>query len=300
MVFYSFKGGVGRSTLLASFAIQRSRAGERVCVLDFDLDSPGIGSVLSADAEGRTARWGIVDFLLERSQEGLPLEDYHHRCDRVAGSGEIVVFPAGHLDEDYAEKLARVDFDEEPNAAAGGLADLLGRIRDRISPQWVLVDARTGISEPAGELLSGFAHLNVLLGTTHQQSWEGLGPVLDRLGKHRVLANKTQANVLLVQAMVPAEPAGALARTAFLARAEKEFTDRYYAEVSPDGADDDRLWDMKDLESQDAPHVPVPVDYNQRLAAFGDITEVVDDLAAGAYQRFAERVVTHFTTEAGS
>lgn len=296
IVFYSFKGGLGRSTLLASLAIQRSRAGERVCVLDFDLDSPGVGTLLSADSEGRTARWGIVDFLLERSQPELPLQDYHHRCDRVAGAGEIVVFPAGHLDEGYADKLARVDFDE-PAGTISGLTDLLQRIRETINPQWVLVDARTGISEPAGQLLSGIAHLNALLGTTQEQSWQGLSRVVDRLGKDRVLANRSQAEMLLVQAMVPFGPAGALARTQFLARAEKEFTDRYYIETPDDGMEDDRFWDMRDLESLDAPHVPVPIEYEQKLATFGDIGEVADVLCVGPYQTFAERVSSRFQPE---
>ena len=75
VVFYSFKGGLGRSTILASFAIQRARAGERVCVLDLDLDSPGVGGLLAADAKGLTARWGVVDFLLEESAGGAPLAD---------------------------------------------------------------------------------------------------------------------------------------------------------------------------------------------------------------------------------
>lgn len=304
IVFYSFKGGLGRSTLLASFAIQRARAGERVCVIDLDLDSPGIGSLLSADVEGRTARWGVVDFLLERSLEGLPLEDYHHRCDRVAGSGEIVVFPAGYLDQNYAEKLARVDLEGWATPKESGLRDLLDRIR-AITPQWILVDARTGISEPAGALLSGLAHLNVLLGTTHRQSWQGLSRVVGRLGEERVLVNKQQADVLLVQAMVPAEPAGALARTDFLARAENEFTKGYYVELSADQAagaeeEDDRFWDMRDIESLDAPHVPVAIDYDQRLAAFVDVAEVADHLSTGPYASFAERVVSRFSSEAPS
>ena len=42
VVFYSFKGGVGRSTAVAAFAINRSRAGERVVVIDADLDAPGV------------------------------------------------------------------------------------------------------------------------------------------------------------------------------------------------------------------------------------------------------------------
>ncbi|MBE3038434.1 MAG: hypothetical protein IMZ62_06450, partial [Chloroflexi bacterium] len=66
LVFYSFKGGVGRSTALASFAIQRARVGDRVVVIDFDLDAPGVGVLLAADKSGMTASWGVIDYLLER------------------------------------------------------------------------------------------------------------------------------------------------------------------------------------------------------------------------------------------
>ncbi|RMH27272.1 MAG: ParA family protein, partial [Planctomycetota bacterium] len=62
VVFYSFKGGVGRSTALAAFAIQRARAGERIAVIDADLDAPGLGHLLSAPEVG-TAQWGVADYL---------------------------------------------------------------------------------------------------------------------------------------------------------------------------------------------------------------------------------------------
>ena len=297
VVFYSFKGGLGRSTLLASFAIQRARAGERVCVVDFDLDSPGAGRLLSADPEGLTASWGVVDFLLERSLGEAPLVDYFHRCDRVASAGEIVVFPAGKLDEEYADKLARIDLEEAPEAHDSGLWKLLTRMRDELKPRWILLDARTGISEPAGQLLSGIAHLHVLLGTTQDQSWQGLNVVLDRLGKERVLADRPQAEVLLVQAMVPSGEPGKMAKQVFSARAEEEFDDRFYAAEAGDPNIDDRFWTLGDKGTQDAPHAPMPVDYDSQLASFGDIAEVADALCSGPYPPIVERIVSRFLTE---
>lgn len=297
IVFYSFKGGLGRSTILASFAIQRAQAGERVCVLDFDLESPGVGCLLAADAEGLTAHWGIVDFLLEQSVGDVPLADYYHRCDRVAGAGEVVVFPAGSLNEAYVDKLARVDMEEAPSTPEGSLGRLLNRVREELRPQWILLDARTGISESAGHLLSGVAHLHVLLGTTQDQSWQGLSRVLDRLGKERVLANRPQAEVMLVQAMVPPGEAGKFARGAFLARAEREFSDRYYAEAASGDMDEGSFWDTRDMDSLDAPHVPVAVDYDAAIASFGDIAEVVEALCAGPYSMIAERITGRFATE---
>ncbi len=297
IVFYSFKGGLGRSTLLASFAIQRARAGERVCVVDFDLDSPGAGRLLSADAQGLTARWGVVDFLLERSHADAPLADYFHRCDRVAGAGEIVVFPAGNLDGEYAGKLAKIDLEEAPQAHDSGLWKLLGRVRDELKPKWILLDARTGISEPAGQLLSGIAHLHVLLGTPQDQSWQGLNLVLDRLGKERVLAERPQAEVLLVQAMVPSGEPGKAAKEAFAARAEEEFDQRYYAAEEGDADIDNRFWTLGDKGSQDAPHAPMSVDYDSKLASFGDIAEVADPLCSGVYPPIAERIASRFLME---
>jgi hypothetical protein len=261
-----------------------------------DLDSPGVGRMLASDTKGLTAPWGIVDFLLESSEGGWPLSDCHHPCNRVADAGEIVVFPAGQMNKDYPDKLARVDMEEAPPVRESGIAKLLQRVRDELKPHWILLDARTGISESAGRLLSGIAHLHVLLGTPQEQSWQGLNVVLDRLGKDRVQTDRSQAEAILVQAMVPPGEAGKVARDAFLARAEQEFTDRYYAEAGNEEETAD-LWDVRDMDSMDAPHVPVPVDYDTKLASFGDITEVADLLCTGSYALIAERITGHFAKE---
>jgi MinD-like ATPase involved in chromosome partitioning or flagellar assembly len=42
VTFYSFKGGVGRTTALAACAWQLARAGKRVAIIDLDLEAPGI------------------------------------------------------------------------------------------------------------------------------------------------------------------------------------------------------------------------------------------------------------------
>lgn len=110
------------------------------------------------------------------------------------------------------------------------------------------------------------------------------------------MADRSQAEVLVVQAMVPAGEAGRLARGDFLARAEREFSERYYAEADGN-QDEDRLWDTRDMDSLDAPHVPVPVDYDAKLASFGDIAEVADALSAGPYAVISERIAGRFTTE---
>lgn len=294
VAFYSFKGGLGRSTALASFAIQRARVGERVAVLDFDLDAPGVGVLLAADAEGRAASWGTLDYLLERKSRA-DLSDYFHPCRRpeVVGRGEILVFPAGRLDSQYPGKLARVDLEPAPHSEGDPIVSMLRSVRDELRPDWILLDARTGLSEPAGALLSGIAHLHVLFGTPSEQSWQGLRLVIERLGARRVARGLPQGDCVMVQAMVPADTETAKrARQSFELRARDEFSDvehGYYAEAS------DECWDLDDLDTEDAPHVPVPLTYDLRLAHFRDVADVAELLAESPeYRRFAERIEARF------
>src|SRR6185295_20292154 len=102
----------------------------------------------------------------------------------------------------------------------------------------------------------------------------------------------------LVQAMVPPGEAGKVAQEAFLARAEREFTDRYYAEAGAGDEGATIFWNTGDMDSLDAPHVSVPVDYDAKLASFGDIVEVTEPLCAGPYAVVAERITARFVREA--
>jgi len=300
VVFYSFKGGVGRSTALASFAIQRARAGERVVAVDADLDAPGIGTLLSMpDLPEGTARWGVVDYLLERPQGEVELRDYYHGYGQpeVTRDGEILTFPSGRVDGGYLGKLARVDLEPRPREdATHPLQRLLEDVRARLQPHWILVDARAGLADPAGMLLGGLAHLHVLFGTFSDQSWAGLRLVIERLGGERVRRERPQADCLVVQAMVPENVRVAEeSRRAFADRARDEFVDAYYAEDPSTGEARDDFWYVGDADGSDAPHVPVPLSYSSKLADFGSIDDVAEHLAESPeYRRLASRIADRF------
>ncbi|MGO8679125.1 MAG: hypothetical protein ACLQVX_25065 [Limisphaerales bacterium] len=332
VVFYSFKGGVGRTTALASFAIQRARAGERVAVIDGDLDAPGIGPFFAVEepglrdsqpapgenmtsvegggetdkgqsraAAGGGARWGVVDYLLEGPSAGnAELSDYYHSVRNeplIPGNGEILVFAAGLIDENYLAKLARLDFDPARKGSITPWGRLLQRIRQELSPDWILMDSRAGLDEPAGLLLGGLAHLHVLLGTSSEQSWQGIRLILDRIGSGRVLRGKPQADCVLVQAMIPEfHDAAVDAQAAFLARAENEFEAHYYAE-DPEDPEDDSMWFIRDMPGKDAPHQPVCLSYKQNLAHFRRLENVAPELLGEQYRRLAERIASRFVEE---
>jgi hypothetical protein len=330
VVFYSFKGGVGRTTVLASFAIRRARAGQRVVVIDGDLDAPGIGQLFAAEKPGLGAgqtlggmtvreqpeegdleelespagmgsRWGVVDYLLEDPSPGdVELSEYYESVRNepiVPGNGEILVFPAGRIDDNYLAKLARLDFQPALKGTFSPWTKFLDRIRRELSPDWILIDSRAGLGEPAGLLLSGVAHLHVLLGTTSEQSWQGIRQILDRLGSRRVYQGKPQAECVLVQGMIPEfHDAAVDARAVFLARAENEFTAHYYAE-DPEDPEDDSMWFVRDMPGKKAPHQPVCLSYKQKLAHFGSLEQVMPELLGDEYRNLAERIESRFVEE---
>jgi cellulose biosynthesis protein BcsQ len=295
IAFYSFKGGVGRTTALAAFAIDRARAGERVVVIDADLDAPGIGTLLASDAEGTVSHWGVVDYMLEKRIQQINFWDYYHACrrDNVTGAGEILVIPAGEINSDYTWKLSRLDMEPYADKSYKSVFyDLIEDIRNQLKPNWILIDVRAGLAIPAGVLISGFAHLNVVFGTSSEQSWKGLKIIVERLGKKRVLSNQPQEDLLLVHAMVPRGTE--LAKNMmdiFNDRARDVFTEYYYAE----GSSDTFLTVEEDLESSEAPHIPIAIQYDEKLTSFRRIDDVVDFINDSSdYKKLSKSILNRF------
>jgi cellulose biosynthesis protein BcsQ len=303
IVFYSFKGGVGRTTALAAFAIKRARLGERVAIIDADLDAPGIGTLISTDGEeivnsSEAPYWGVIDYMLEKKlqKQKIDLREYYHVCrrDKITGTGEIYVFPAGKINLDYPWKLARVDLEPSIGTKEKHIFyALVNDVRRTIKPDWILIDVRAGLAVPAGLLVSGFAHLNVLFGTSSEQSWNGLKLVLDRLGAQRIHANRPQDDLILVHAMVPRDvKLREIAEKEFTEHASELFSDLYYAEA---GLDNDEFWSIDDIESTEAPHIPIVIQYDEGLTTFKNIDQIIDKILDSTdYKRLTEKIASRF------
>jgi len=317
VAFYSFKGGVGRTTAAAAFALHWARRGKRVAVLDVDLDAPGLGKLLDADGEGTTARWGVVDYLLEQGID-LSLDDYRHTCARakVTGDGVIDVYPSGLVNEHYLAKLSKLDLEmatanETSKTQANPLDRLLSRLQVDSHPDLIVLDSRAGLSPAAGLVLGGIAHVHVVVSTAGEQALDGLRVVIRRLGEARIYANHPQAECVLVQAMIPDHPElGARAVAHFATAAEDIFRDHYYARPKgkpdddhPGGSDsspreiedDDGTWSLADLDSSDAPHRAVGIRYKPKFADFRRIDDIADELVSDPdYTQLVARIDQRF------
>lgn len=76
VTFYSFKGGVGRSTALGLVAGILATRNRRVVMVDFDLEAPGISVLFRSDTENfNREQYGVVDYLYQRylnPEQNLP------------------------------------------------------------------------------------------------------------------------------------------------------------------------------------------------------------------------------------
>lgn len=277
--FYGFKGGVGRTTALAAFALYvAEELNKNVVVVDLDLESPGIGSLLTG--AGVSLDLGVVDFLLEqqiRRATPLPVERFWIHSPYVSGAGSIRVVPAGQLDLHYLEKLGRVDVQglvEPGQPIREPMLALLKLLRDKAKPDVLLLDVRAGFHDLGGVSLAGLSHLELIFAAHAPQTWAGLPIVLNHLGHLR------GDWVKLVHTMVPPKTRGGDdLHEQFVAKAYTVCCEHYYVKEAIPGPDD-----------QDATHSAYRLPFREALLALGDLGIAKSELLADEHRLFCSQL----------
>ena len=194
VAFYSYKGGVGRTLLVANTAQFLAMCGRRVVAVDLDLEAPGLHQKLTNRETIVRAKSGklkgVVDELLaiiEGKSSPKNLGGTLVEVDIPNGSkGSLLVLPAGSApSHKYWSTLERFHDVLRSTSRSGGLAEavleLQARIQESLNPDFLLIDSRTGITELGGLATSLLADRVVCLTTTAPESIEGTKVVADAL-----------------------------------------------------------------------------------------------------------------------
>ena len=194
IVFASLKGGVGRSTAIAVVAAHLAARGDRVLVVDLDMEAPGLGSLLLT--KDTVPQFGLIDALVENGISGLDDAFY---VDLIGPSG--LAYNHGRIDvvpalgtrslENPGEVLAKIArayiTDVQPNGQVLGFMDqiraLIDELANRARYDAILVDARAGLHETTAAAVLGLGADVLLFGIDEPQTFDGYSILLAHLAR---------------------------------------------------------------------------------------------------------------------
>ncbi len=221
--FYSYKGGVGRSTVLANLACRQAVQGSKVLIIDLDLEVPGQHSsrlFSNNPIADSVIKGGFVDLCAAWQQHHekagdqvyeWDLRDYMLRStfpDQLFGAdkGEIFLMPAARRpDTGYAEKLGRLDWHKffSPSIKGYQLLAALQLFCKIEEFDWVFLDSRTGLSDPYYMTTSWLSNTVVCFSTLSRQSIEGCRYAMERIMTEDSIHKYGEKRVLPVATLIP-------------------------------------------------------------------------------------------------
>lgn len=268
ITFYSFKGGVGRSTAVGMVAnILATIKRRRVVIVDFDLEAPGISFMFKNNEETQT--FGILDYLHQRlltPKENIPTIEDCIKQINLPSRGELYLIQAGEYNESYIHRLADLDFRGLYNREINPVAELIDDLNNYLHPDVILVDARTGFSDAGAVALFDLAETAIICFSPTEQSLKGLNWVVQAANKQKEYKGTPDLRFLLT----PIPIVDAKQRQKWISQAENWI---------------DENWNMPiGTEVEDLYQI---VDYNPKISTLDSFTEVSDDILL-AYNPIAD------------
>jgi formylglycine-generating enzyme required for sulfatase activity len=196
ITFYSYKGGTGRSMALSNVAWVLASLGQRVLVIDWDLEAPGLHRYFEPFLTDHTLEnsTGVIDFVLEfasaavsggkREQSKDWFSPYANLISHASSlqwefalGGTLDFVPAGRQDAAYASRVNSFNWQHFYEKLGGGI--LLEEVKRRLRPlyDYILIDSRTGVSDTSGVCTVQMPDELVVCFTLNRQSILGAAAV---------------------------------------------------------------------------------------------------------------------------
>lgn len=213
--YYSYKGGTGRSLLLANTARYLALLGKKVVAVDFDLEAPGLHYKLNTSGPERRPgdeppAKGVVDYLhcIATGDGKAPdLRDHLTAVPLPHGiEGSLHLMPAGAAPTGAYWRtlttLLRQDFLTNPDGIAACL-ELQVRIEEDLEADFLLIDSGAGVTESAGLATGVLADKVICLMLPNRESQSGARAVLRSLQHAERLPNRPPLDIVPVLSRVP-------------------------------------------------------------------------------------------------
>jgi Flp pilus assembly protein TadD/cellulose biosynthesis protein BcsQ len=197
--FYSYKGGVGRTQLLANLAAYLCYyKKKRVLLLDWDLEAPGLHPYLQI--EQAHIQRGLIDIFadyvnyannLKNGQIDMEQLPYIESKDIIRSplsqDGEIEgymdYFPPGNLNSpDYHIKVADFNWYNFYSTLGGNVfIEFLKTKLHEMPYDYIFIDSRTGVNDYSGICNIQFPQINFVVVAPNRQNMEGVQEMVKRI-----------------------------------------------------------------------------------------------------------------------
>ena len=204
--FYSFKGGVGRSMALANSAVELAKRGRRVLAVDFDLEAPGLDTFDILRPPDDVP--GIIDFVHEYlgSDQAPDVSRFMSRLSAVGDhDGELWIMPSGAQRATYAADFNEISWADLYERRDGYLLfeDLKAQWEQAISPDYVLIDSRTGHTDIGGICTRQLPDAVAILFFPNEQNLRGLTKIVKDIRAEAGEPRKKEIDLHFVMSNVP-------------------------------------------------------------------------------------------------
>ncbi|MEA5574622.1 MinD/ParA family protein [Calothrix sp. UHCC 0171] len=184
---HSFRGGTGKSNLIANLAVLIALQGKRVAIVDTDLQSPGIHALFNIDNQRQT----LNDYLWNRisiTEAAYDISDYILNQQK----GQLFLIPASINPEDIAKILS-----EGYNVSLlnSGFRQLI----QELNLDYLFIDTHPGLSRET--LLSiAISNLLIIILRPDRQDFQGTDVTVNiarqlQLKNIMMTINKTPINI---------------------------------------------------------------------------------------------------------
>jgi len=186
ITFYSYKGGVGRTQLVANlatyFAMHKNK---KILLIDWDLEAPGLHYFFGMQG---IQQMGLIDLLIDYcklmeseqkiTQDSL-LQDLNTRFSNFISTaslekGRVDLMPAGYYDEHFSQKVNTFKWQYfYENLDGANYIEIFKLFLQSLDYDYIFIDSRTGISDYGGICNIQFPDMNIMVVAPTSQGFEG-------------------------------------------------------------------------------------------------------------------------------
>ena len=192
VLFYSFKGGVGRTQSLLNIAKYLAREkNKKIAIVDFDIYAPGL-SYLSSNLKEDTGKEYFLKYLVNLFQDvnsDIYAEKLEENIDLIPVYNMGNLRPYHKLLTEFSQYLYSIKGESEKRMdEISTMSDSIFEvIKEDVSKNndydYIFFDARTGITEVSDILFSHYVDMKIFISSYNKQNIDGTNEILKMLSE---------------------------------------------------------------------------------------------------------------------